>query len=221
MSVFEIIIQFKPALLRGLGVTMQLCLLIWSIGLSLGVLIGVASSRWKRSVGIVARILSFTLSGIPVLVLLFWFHYPMQNMLDLVIKPFYTAVAALTIVNTFGTADLVRNVLNDFPEQYIAAAKMCGLSKSEILLEIQAPIVGRQALPGLLILQVNMLQASLFASLISVDEIFRVAQQINAQVYRPVEIYTTLALLFLGICLPLNGVALVLKQRFTRNLSER
>ena len=62
---------------------------------------------------------------------------------------------------------------------------------------------------------------ALFASLISVNEIFRVAQQINAQIYRPVEIYTALGVLFLVVCLPLNGLALWLKARFTRDLSER
>jgi len=70
-------------------------------------------------------------------------------------------------------------------------------------------------------IQVNMLQATLFASLISVNEIFRVAQQINSQIYRPVEIYTALGLLFLAICLPLNGLALWLKAKYTRDNSER
>ena len=52
------------------------------------------------------------------------------------------------------------------------------------------------------------------------DEIFRVAQRINAVVYRPIEVYTALAVFFLMICLPLNGVAMYLEARFTRNLSE-
>jgi ABC-type amino acid transport system permease subunit len=67
---------------------------------------------------------------------------------------------------------------------------------------------------------VTILQATLFASLISVDEIFRVAQRINAIVYRPIEIYTALAGFFLLICLPLNGLAYFLEARFTRDLSE-
>ena len=56
------------------------------------------------------------------------------------------------------------------------------------------PIVLRQMIPGLLMIQVTMLQSTLFASLISVDEIFRVAQRINAVVYRPIEVYTALGL---------------------------
>jgi len=65
-----------------------------------------------------------------------------------------------------------------------------------------------------------MLQATLFASLISVEDLFKVAQRINSMIYKPVEIYSALGIFFLLVCLPLNGLALWLKKRFTRNLSE-
>jgi ABC-type amino acid transport system permease subunit len=78
----------------------------------------------------------------------------------------------------------------------------------------------RQIIPSLLSLQVNMLQLTLFASFISVEEIFRVSQRINALIYKPIEIYTALAILFLIICLPLNGLALWLKKEYTRDISE-
>jgi ABC-type amino acid transport system permease subunit len=163
---------------------------------------------------------SFVLSGLPVLVLLFWLHYPLQSMLGVVVDPFYTASAALSLVNAVLVADVVKSTLRDFPNQYVIAAQVCGLSARDTITLIQIPIMLRQMLPGLLTIQVTMLQSTLFASLISVDEIFRVAQRINAMVYRPIEIYTGLGLLFLAICLPLNGIALYLRRRYTRDLSE-
>jgi len=138
----------------------------------------------------------------------------------LVIDPFYTASFALSLINVFMVCDIVRNAVADFPRQYLVAARVCGMSRLDALRHIEAPIIFRQILPPLLMAQVTMLQCTLFASLISVDEIFRVAQRINATIYRPVEIYTALGLLFLAVCLPLNGLAIWLKARFTRNLSE-
>jgi ABC-type amino acid transport system permease subunit len=87
-------------------------------------------------------------------------------------------------------------------------------------MNIQLPLIFRQVLPGLLLLQVMMLHTTLFASLISVEEIFRVAQRINAQIYRPVEIYTALGVFFLMVSLPINGFALWFKAKFTRDISE-
>jgi polar amino acid transport system permease protein len=220
MTVLNILMEYREGFFSGLIVTLNLCLIVWTVGILGGAMLGFAGAKWYGEIGTASRIVSFILSGTPILVLLFWLHYPLQAQLRLVINPFYTAVAALSIVNIFAVSDIVRNTLRDFPQQYIIAAKVCGLSPVDIALDIQLPIVLRQVLPGLLTLQVNMLQSTLFASLISVDEIFRVAQRINATIYKPVEIYTALALFFIAICLPINGLALWLKQRFTRDISD-
>jgi ABC-type amino acid transport system permease subunit len=186
-----------------------------------GVLLGSAGARWKKSVGLPSGWMSSVLTAIPVLVFLFWLHYPLQSIFNVVIDPFITSVTALSIVNISMVSESVREVLNDFPQQYIMAARVSGLTPNLTFKKIQFPIIFRQVIPGLLQSQVVMLQSTLFASLISVDEIFRISQRINSQVYRPVEIYTTLAIFFLALCLPLHVLAKWLKDRFTRDLSEK
>lgn len=221
MTVLDILLKYHPAFLQGLMVTLQMCGLIWTSGIILGTALGVASGRFPFLVGLPARIISFLLAGVPTLVFLFWLHYPAQAMLDVVIDPFYTATFTLAILNIFGVSDLVRAALADFPQQYLTAAKVTGLPPRQTILKIQLPLIARHISPGLLVLQVSMLHMTLFASLISVEEIFRVAQRINAQIYRPIEIYTALGVFFLAVCVPVNIFALYLKNKFTRNISER
>lgn len=221
MSVLDILIKYYPAFFQGLTVTLQMCGLIWSSGIILGTLLGVAMVRFPLGVGMPVRLVAFLLAGVPTLVFLFWLHYPAQAMFDVVIDPFYTATFTLAILNVFGVADLVRTALMDFPQQYVTAAKVTGLSAKQTVLNIQLPLIARQISPGLLLLQVSMLHMTLFASLISVEEIFRVAQRINAQIYRPVEIYTALGVFFLAVCVPVNVIAIMLKNKFTRDTSER
>lgn len=184
-------------------------------------MLALLARKHPREVGIPARTFAFILSGVPILVFLFWLHYPVQAMFNVVIDPFYTAAVTLTILNVFGTCDLVRAGLDNFPQQYITAARVTGLTAKQTFWQVQFPLLWREILPGLLLLQVTMLHTTLFASLISVEEIFRVAQRINAQIYKPVEIYTALGVFFLMVCLPINGFALWLKNRYGRNLSER
>ncbi len=221
MTIFDILSKYRTEYLLGLWMTLKLCSVIWPVGIVAGTALGIAGARWKKVIGLPSKTASFLLSGVPVLVFLFWLHFPLQSILGLVIDPFYTSVAALSIVNTLLVADLLRGVLNDFPAQYIMAARVCGMSQQQTVLNIQLPIIFRQVIPNLLFIQVSMLQATLFASLISVDEIFRIAQRINSEVYRPVEIYTALAVMFLAVCLPMHSIAYWLKVRYTRNLSER
>jgi polar amino acid transport system permease protein len=216
----DIILRYREAFLDGLIVTLKLCLTIWSLGLFVGGLVGVLETKW-RIVGILSRSLAFVISGIPVLVFLFWLHYPVQALAGVVIDPFYTAALTLTIVNVFAVAGIVRHGIDELPSQYIETARVCGMPKSRILWRIQLPMVLRYIIPPLLQTQVNMLHLTLFASLISVDEIFRMAQRVNAVVYRPVEVYSALGIFFLIVCLPINGMALYLQNRFSRDISEK
>lgn len=216
----RIILDNRDAFLQGLAVTLQLCLTIWTLGLIGGAVVGVLEIKWQ-AVGIVSRSLAFVISGIPVLVFLFWLHYPLQSLVGVVINPFYTAALTLTIVNIFAVAGIVRHGISTLPSQFYETALVCGLPRRKIFWRIQVPLVLRYIIPPLLQTQVAMLHLTLFASLISVDEIFRMAQRVNAIVYRPVEVYSALGIFFLMVCLPLNGLAIYLKNRFSRDISEK
>jgi polar amino acid transport system permease protein len=218
--VFALLLKYREAFLSGLQVTLWLTLIIWSFGILAGSALGVLSARYQVAVGAPTRVLGFLISGIPVLVFLFWAHFPLQVALGVIIDPFVTSAAVLSLINILIVADLVRAQIIDFPAQYEVAARVCGLSRKDFIFSIQLPILLRQILPALLPLQIVMLHSTLFASLISVEEIFRISQRINSIEYQPIQIYTGLAFFFLAISLPVNGLAIWLRHRFTRNISE-
>ena len=220
-DVINIIIEYKEGFLKGLQVTLYLSLIIWFVGLIFGSILGIIGAKWKTYIGIPSQIISFTLSGIPIFVFLFWLHYPLQELLHLVIDPFFTTAFAISIINVFSVAEIVRNAINDLPNQYLEAAKVYGVTPFAQLNKIKIPMILRVVLPSFLISQVNMLHLTLFGSLISVNEIFRMSQRINSQIYRPVEIYTALGVFFMLICLPINGLAFWIKYKYVRNISEK
>ncbi len=220
-DIINIIIDYKQAFVRGLSVTINLCLIIWISGIVIGTILGVLSNKFKKAVGLPQKTLNFIMSGIPVLVFLFWIHYPFQTYFNLNIDPFYTAAITFSVINMLSVSEIVNVAIKDLPNQYITVAKVCGISKKRIFFKIQIPLILRQALPPLLILEVNMLHLTLFASMISVEELFRVSQRIASEIYKPVEIYTGLGIFFLAISLPLNGVALYLRKKYLRDLSEK
>lgn len=212
--------NYYPTLLGGLLVSVELFLSVAVLGIVLGGFLGILGARDKTA-GAIVRTASFVVAGIPLLVLLFWFYYPFQTLLGIQISAFSTAVITLGLVNIAAVAELVRGVLADFPKQYIIAAQIAGLSSNDIFRRIQFPMVFRQVIPSLLTTQLFILQATLFASLISVPEIFRVAQNLNAVLYRPVEIYSTLAVFFMLLLAPLYYLAYFLREKYTRDFSER
>ena len=221
MEVFiNILEKYQTGFIKGLIITSQLFFISSVIGIIIGVLLGWFACKNKECESFF-KIISFVLSGIPVLILLMWMHYPLQMMLGVVIEPFYTALFTFTLVNIIGVAGLIHKAVVNFPKQYLVAAKINGLTAKQTFLKIELPLLFFSALPGILLLQVVMLHTTLFASLISVDEIFTVVQRVNTQVYKPIELYTILGLFFLVISLPINGLAVYLKKKFSREYSEK
>lgn len=221
MNIFQIFAEYHQGFLKGLLVTLELCLYIWVIGIVIGTLIGIAGAKYSKTIGLISRLVSTLISGVPILVLLYWLYYPLQQELQIDINPFAIAVFAFSFINIFIVAGLVRNAINDLPKQYILSAKVSGLSEKIILRKIQIPLIFKELLGPVLLVQISMLQNSIFASLINVDDIFRQIQRINAIIYKPIELYSALAIFFIIITVPLNLLAYYLKRKYTRDYSER
>jgi His/Glu/Gln/Arg/opine family amino acid ABC transporter permease subunit len=204
----------------GLLVTIKLLCIICAVGFFAGIPLGIAAAKWKASLGRGTWVITYCLMSIPALVFLYWLHYPFQQMLGIVINPFVTTVVTFSIINTFAIATTIRTAIGNLPAQYGTASKVCGMSPWESLVWIEGPLVFRSIVSPLISLQVNMLHATLFASLLGVEEIFRVVQRLNAKILQPIPLYTMLAILFLVICLPVNVLALWLRHRFSRDYSE-
>lgn len=221
MTIVDIILRYRQAFAGGLLVTLALASIAWGLGLTVGTLLGALASRYRRWVGYPLRALSFVLAAIPPIVLLYWAHYPLQAAIDVVINPFFTAATILSLLNVAIVAETIRSALDGFRAEYRMAAQVAGMTRWEIFRFVEFPLVARQVLPSILAAQVLILQSTLFASLISVEELFRVAQRINSAIYQPIQIYTALAGFFLVVCMPVYLLAYILRRRFLRDISEK
>jgi len=185
------------------------------VGIPFGVLLGVTGGRYSPIVSWFVSSLRFMTKVIPVLVLLFWLHFPLQAILGIVVDPFWTTVAALGVVNLIAVAFIIQSELKLLPVSYREAGITLGMTKGQIVRYIELPILMKRALPNVLLTQAAMLEYTLFASLISVPELFRVSQSINAMVYDPVSIYSLLVLFFVIILAPLHIFVTFYKKKNT------
>jgi len=221
MNALEVLWQYRTAFWDGLLVTAELVVLALLSGTIIGIGFEWAchklGGRFRRIVDGIA----FCVAAVPALVILFWLYYPAQALVGVSLSPFYTALVALALVNAFAVYRIVADAIKEFPHQYVSTGLVCGLTNRQIVRYIEYPLLLRVALPRWIDQQVVILQTSVFASLISVKEIFRAAQRINSVVYQPVVIYTAMALLFLLTAGSAMYAAKILRNRFERDLSER
>lgn len=197
----DVLISYQEAYMRGLAGTLKLAGAAWLVGMTGGILLGYIGHT-RNMLGRVVNFLHYVLISIPVLVLLFWLHYPAQSALGVVVNPFFTSALVLAFVNILLVANTVMNGLSQVPAGYLDAAIISGIPRSAAVWRVHVPLVFRRILPAVIGHQIAVLQMTLFAALISYEELFRISQQINAQAYQPIEIYTLLALFFLLLCYP-------------------
>ena len=201
---FDVFVQYHELLFQGFFTTLKLLGSIMLFGIPAGVCVGVIGGRYLHAIEIVIDAFQFLTKVIPVLVLLFWLHFPLQAILGIVINPFWTTVVALGFINFVATAFIVKNELGLMPRSCRDAGATLGMSNIQIVRYIELPMMFRRIVPEIVLNQAVMLEYTLLASLISVPELFRVAQTINAIIYDPVAVYSLLVVFFLVIFVPLN-----------------
>ncbi len=212
---FQVLLQYHELFLQGFLTTLKLLGGIILIGIPFGILLGIIGGKQNKKLGIIIKGARFLTKVIPVLVLLFWLHYPLQGLLGVVINPFWTTILALGLINIISTAAIVVTELELLPKSYREAGLTLGLSSNQIIRHIELPLLVRRMSPQLLLNQAAMLEYTLFASLISVPELFRTAQSINAMIYKPVEIYSLLIIFFLVILAPLHLAVKIIQKKYT------
>lgn len=211
---FQVLIQYHNLFLQGFLTTLKLLACIVIIGIPVGTLVGVLGGRYNLGIGKLVKVARFITKVIPVLVLLFWLHYPLQGLLGIVIDPFWTTIVALGAINIIATASVIASELELMPKSYSEAGVTLGMSKNQVIRYIEFPLLLRRTLPQLLLNQASMLEYTLFASLISVQELFRTAQTINAMLYKPTEVYSLLVLFFFIILAPLHLLISWLQKKY-------
>lgn len=217
-----LISRYREALLGGALTTLELAGIAWAGGLLLGVPLGIWRASFRRGTGRNSiSLLSIAISSIPVMVYLLWCHYPLQSMLGISLPPFITAAAVFTAYNVLLIGEVVRGAVEDLPGWLWMAARTTGLPRGRYVRYIMLPLALRAALPGYLVSQVGVLHTTLFASLISVDELFRVVQRINAIEYNAVGVFSLLALFYFVLSFPLLLLASSARKRLARLGLER
>lgn len=215
-----ILTKYWVAFLGGAVTTLQVSALSWAIGIVGGFTVGLLAAR-SGPAGRGLTLFAFVIGAIPALVVLFWFHYPAQSLLGVVIDPFFTTVFVLSVINIALVADIVRFSASQMAREYLEAAFIHGWSRSDAVRSIEVPLIIRASAGRILFVQVTILHMTLFASLISLDELFRVAQRVNSIEFKPVEIYSLIAFFYFALSAPILITSEWLQRRFGRDFSER
>lgn len=204
---WDVILQWLPKLLEGVGLTLQLVALSGAIGLMLAIPLGVARASRHWYVRALPYGYIFLFRGTPLLVQLFLVYYGLAQfeavrkgpLWPYLREPFWCAVITMTLHTMAYIAEIVRGAIQAVPTGEIEAARALGMSKTQTMLFITLPRAARIGLPAYSNEVILMLKASALASTITLLDLTGMARTIIARTYLPVEIFFAAGMLYLLI----------------------
>jgi polar amino acid transport system permease protein len=211
---FSVVFSNAPALLAGLGVTLGITAYSILIGSALGALIAYAKGSRVWLVQMLANAFTDAFRAIPVLVMMIWLFYSFPSITlwlgfstPIRLDPEPAAIAALAIYLAAQLADILRAGLDSIPSGQYDVAKTLGLSPGQIVSHIQVPQVLMLTLPAILGQYASTLLLSSLASVIAVGELLHQAQTIITNQYHALEVYTTIAMMYLAVAWSITYLA--------------
>jgi His/Glu/Gln/Arg/opine family amino acid ABC transporter permease subunit len=185
-------------------------------GLSFTVLVAVSAITLSVAVGLAValpglsdhrvlrgfnRVYVETLRAIPMLVMLLWVYYGLPILLGIRLEVFPAGVLALAVSDSAFEAEIFRGGIQSIDRGQHEAADSLGLGYLDKMRFVILPQAVRRVLPPLGNQFVYMLKTSSLVSVIGLTELTRRANELVVTEYRPLEIYTFLALEYLALVL--------------------
>lgn len=206
-------------LVSGLVVTIKLAAATLALSIVLAGLLALMSISPLRILRIVAAVYVDVFRSIPILALAISVYYGLGASLhQLGITAFGTGVAVLTAIESAYLAELYRGSLQAIRQPQWDAASSLGLGWVSTVRHVILPQALPPAIPITLNMAIAMIKDSSLVSLIAVNEITLVANQLIAETFKPIQIYTMVALLYVALILPVAQVSRLIEALVVRRL---
>lgn len=193
-----------PALLAGALVTLQLTAIATILGLVGGIALGIARLSKLWWLRILARIYIDFFRGTPLLVQLFIIYFGIPALLrsigaDFSFNQWSAAVLGLSLNSAAYLAEIVRAGIQSIEVGQKEASESLGLGPTQTMRYVVFPQALRRMIPPLGNEFITLLKDTSLVAVIGYQELFYSGQLIFAANFRPFEILTTVALIYLAL----------------------
>ncbi len=212
MFSFKVIIDNLPQLLWAARLTLLVSILGVAIGLVLGAVLCAARISPIRSIRTASAIYTSFFRGVPLLVQLLLFYY-MLPVIGLNVPAMVAAVGTVGLCSSAYVAEYLRGAINAIPPGQREAAVTLGFAPTRIWTRIILPQAFRISLPALINELILLVKASSLVSLVGITELTRTSQALSSATYRPLEIFSSAAAVYLFINLSLALLGRFLEKR--------
>jgi polar amino acid transport system permease protein len=214
---FSAVTSNLPLLLEGLMGTFRVFLASLAIGLPSGVLLALMRLSRHPAIAVPTGGLIEVLRATPNLVLLFWVFFALPILVNIVIDPYEAAVITLSLSAAAFSAEAVRGGIASIERGQWDAARALAMSPGQVMRRVVLPQAIKRMLPALFERGVELLKATTLVSTVSYADLLFKANDLVSQSYRPMEIYSFVAIVYFVLILAASQAARLLEVRLARS----
>ena len=212
-----VISSYLPVFLQGAIITLELTLVVVFAGTVLGIFLALLRKSENVVASFFIQAYIHLFRALPTLILLIWIFYTMPIFTGWRMSPFTAAAIALSLHLGAFVAETMRAGFESIPRGQYESGLALGMSKVQVVLLIITPQAVRNIIPNLIGLYITELKNSSLASVIAVGELLHRSNILISETFRPLEIYTAVAVMYLIMILPLIYLSHLAERHFGKS----
>src|ERR1700722_14007908 len=214
---FTFLMRYVPLFWSGILVTLAYTFASIALGLIIGLLVGLGrlSASKLLNLPLIAYIEAFRCT--PLLVQIVWFYYALPVLLGIQIPATAAAVMTLSAYTGAFYAEIFRGGIISIEQGQWDAAKALGLRRWHAMRKVILPQAVRRMIPPFVNQSITQLKNTSLVSTIAVPDLLYQGTLITADTYRPLEVYTVIAVIYFALLFP----STLLAQAYERRLASR
>ena len=214
---WQLVWDYRAVLIRGAEITAILTFWSLIIGLALGLLLGMMRSSRLAVLRVPAAGYIDTFRATPILVQLVWIYYALPIVLGVQMGNMTAAVVGIGLHEAAYIAEIFRAGIESIDRGQSDAAKSIGMSYGQAMRRIILPQAMRRMVPPFINEFATLMKLTTLGSVLAVNELLHEAENLINNTYRPLEVYTTVALVFGLLIYPFILLSQQLERRWKKN----
>ena len=209
----DLMINSLPLLITGAGITIQITAISVGLGLIIGMFVGIARISNVKLLRWLAAIYIDFLRGTPLLVQIFLIYFALPVILEQRVDPFIAAITACGINSGAYIAEIFRAGIQAIDEGQMEAGRSLGMTWVQTMRYIIVPQAFKNIVPPLGNEFIALLKDSSLVSVIGFEELTLRGQLIIARTYGSLEIWISVAIIYLVMTLTISRLVAYLEKR--------
>lgn len=211
---FDLVVNSFPLLLVGAGVTIKITALSVALGVVIGLFVGIARISRIKILRVLAAIYVDFFRGTPLLVQIFLVYFALPVITGQRVDPFVAAIGSCGINSGAYVAEIFRAGIQSIDKGQMEAGRSLGMTWGQTMRYIIVPQAFKRVIPPLGNEFIALLKDSSLVSVIGFEELTRRGQLIIAKTYGSLEIWLSVAVIYLAMTLTISRFVAYLERRY-------